>query len=275
MPDERRSSLSRRPRRLLLALVMTLAAVAAPPGAAAADDPVLEAELAMAIRINAERASAGLAPVRLDFHLAAIARTRSVDMATYHYFGHVQHDGRTLFDLLREASKPYELAGEVLAWSSQPAVDASLGYAIDAWLGSPGHRAIVLGGRYDAVGIGAAWDARDGRWYWTGVFVDGPAERGVTWVTGVAVRGGTGGAQPSTADERAAAGEAMAPAANPTSTLASEPDPTVEPVPRRPAAATPDGPPLTSPGRRQRGHGSALMAGGVGPRTSPRDPTPG
>ena len=50
--------------------------------------------------LNADRTAAGLVPVRVDARLMAIARARSVDMATKHYFSHTQPDGRNVFDIL-------------------------------------------------------------------------------------------------------------------------------------------------------------------------------
>src|SRR5258706_9581974 len=89
-----------------LALVAVLGAVIVAPGAATATVTTLDeagltvAEAAMVATLNADRADHGLVAVRIDPRLMAIARARSDDMVANGYFGHVQPDGRNVFDIL-------------------------------------------------------------------------------------------------------------------------------------------------------------------------------
>ena len=64
---------------------------------------ISQAEQAMVDALNADRTAAGLVPVQVDSRLMSIARARSVDMATKHYFSHTQPDGRNVFDILTAA----------------------------------------------------------------------------------------------------------------------------------------------------------------------------
>jgi uncharacterized protein YkwD len=165
-----------------LAFVLTVAfgaAGSAPSPAAAADLSLGQAEIEMIRLINAERAKAGLVPVRKDTRLMAIARQRSNDMASRHYFSHVQPDGRNAFDLINAYRVTWYGAGEILAWNSgYPTLASSAAAARDGWLGSPGHRAVMMSNSYNYVGIGLAIDSSNGKRIWTGVFIKGPDRTG-------------------------------------------------------------------------------------------------
>lgn len=54
----------------------------------------------------------------------------------------------------------FSLAGENIAWGQPSEKDV-----MSAWLMSPGHRANIMGRRYESIGCGAAMDSR-GRIYW-------------------------------------------------------------------------------------------------------------
>ena len=160
------------------ALLVAAGAVGSTPGAAAAADLTISGAEAEVVRLlNAERAMAGLVPVRLDSRLTTIARARSVDMATKGYFSHVQPDGRSVFDFVREAGITWYGAGEIIAWNTWPTIADSAVAARDGWMNSDGHRKIVMSTDYNYVGIGLAIDAT-GKKLWTGVFLKGPDRTG-------------------------------------------------------------------------------------------------
>jgi uncharacterized protein YkwD len=176
--------MSHRVRRLAAAAFAMLVAVGAagPPATArAAGLTIGEAEQEMVRLLNAERAKAGLVRVRVDQRLMSIARRRSTDMATKHYFSHVQPDGRSVFDLISEAGIKWYAAGEIIAWNNWRSLADSAIAARDGWMGSAGHRGIVLSTSYNYVGIGLAIDATNGHKLWTGVFMKGPDRTG-GWV---------------------------------------------------------------------------------------------
>jgi uncharacterized protein YkwD len=186
MPVTASRPTSRRARHLgvlgIAALIAGGALGSAPAPAAAADLTVPAAEQRMLGLLNAERAKVGLVALRLDPRLASIARARSVDMATKHYFSHTQPDGRKVFDFLAANRIKWYAAGEIIAWNNWPGLEDSAARARSDWMGSSGHRSIILSGSYNYVGIGVALDTASGRWLWTGVFMKGPDRTG-GWVT--------------------------------------------------------------------------------------------
>ncbi|MFL5679071.1 MAG: CAP domain-containing protein [Chloroflexota bacterium] len=149
---------------------------------AAADITTSAAEQTMLNALNADRAKAGLVAVRLDTRLGAIARARSTDMASKHYFGHTQPDGRTVFDIIESKGITWYGAGEIIAWNTEAGLAESAAVANAAWLASAGHKAIVLSTSYNYVGVGLAIDASNGHRIWTAVFMKGPDRTG-GWVT--------------------------------------------------------------------------------------------
>lgn len=172
----RRPSLARLASAVLAALVAV--GVAAPTPAAAADLTVAQAEATMVELLNDDRAAAGLVPLRLDSRLMAIARARSTDMASRHYFSHTQPDGRDVFDLIVAAKIAWYGAGENIAWNNHPTLAASTTAANQQWLGSSGHRKLILSTSYNYVGVGLAFDRTANRHYWTAVFLKGPDRTG-------------------------------------------------------------------------------------------------
>jgi uncharacterized protein YkwD len=108
--------------------------------------PDLEAR--MLDLVNAERAAAGLRPLRADPELTAVARRHSADMFARGYFSHITPEGGTPFDRMRAADVRFRAAGENLALAR------SLQMAHDGLMDSPGHRANILRPAFGRVGIG-------------------------------------------------------------------------------------------------------------------------
>jgi uncharacterized protein YkwD len=118
----------------LLLLAGTTAAQAASP-----------AQRAMVQKVNSVRAAHGLRALRQAPKLRRSARSYAAWMLRHDYFGHL---GRI------RASSRFGLLGENLAWHSggRPRV----GWTVRAWLGSPGHRALLLHPRFRWLGAGMA-----------------------------------------------------------------------------------------------------------------------
>jgi uncharacterized protein YkwD len=172
------------PRLAVAALLGLLAAsFIAPAGAAAADLTVSQAEQALVDALNKDRTAAGLVPVRTDSRLMAIARARSVDMATKHYFSHIQPDGRDVFDIITAQGITWYGAGEIIAWNNYPTLELSAANANQQWLNSPGHKAIVMSTSLNYVGVGLGVDASTGKKYWTAVYIKGPDRTGARSTT--------------------------------------------------------------------------------------------
>ena len=118
-------------------------------------DDLTQAANATFCLVNAERASRGLRALTRDGDLTQAARGHSADMVQRDYFAHVNPDGDTLKDRVREAGYAEPGAGwraaENLGWGTgQRATPNAL---VDAWLASDGHRRIMLDGSYRELGI--------------------------------------------------------------------------------------------------------------------------
>lgn len=124
-------------------LPLTVASAAATPVAAApSSDGMIDL-------VNAERRARGLGPVRPDRRLGAAARGHATDMGRAGFFDHHGSDGGTHGD--RIAAQGYRacLAGENIAWGQRSAAEVVRG-----WMGSPGHRRVILHPRATAFGAG-------------------------------------------------------------------------------------------------------------------------
>jgi uncharacterized protein YkwD len=174
-------AISRRLTVIIAALALLFGAVGARPGPVAAAMTVAQAEQAMVSALNADRARGGLVAVRIDSRLMSIARARSTDMATKHYFGHTQPDGRTVFNILTEQHITWYNAGEIIAWNTWPELSDSVNVANSGWMNSSVHRAIIMSASFNYVGVGLAIDG-SGKKLWTAVFMKGPDRTG-GWVT--------------------------------------------------------------------------------------------
>jgi uncharacterized protein YkwD len=111
--------------------------------------------------VNRERTRRGLAAVRLSPQLSQSATAFSEDMAQRKFFGHVSPDGSNLRQrigrtgYLRSAS----YVAETLAWASDElATPAEL---VRALMGSPGHKRVILDGRFRDIGVGLATGVPD------------------------------------------------------------------------------------------------------------------
>jgi len=105
-------------------------------------------EMSLLSTMNAARASNGLSPLRVDYHLVHAARGHSVDMMRRQYFAHGSLAGRAVASGARGP-----LFGEDLAW----ATGMTPQWVVDHWLASPAHRAVLLRPGFRRVGIGIAF----------------------------------------------------------------------------------------------------------------------
>ena len=179
---------------LTIAAVLGLAVLAPAAGATTAAPvsaaAITAAEQAMVVALNADRAALGLVPVQVDARLMAIARARSVDMATKGYFSHTQPDGRNVFNILTAQAVSWYNAGEIIAVNNYP-MDSTASVANRQWMNSPGHKAIIISKDLNYVGVGLALDPATGKKLWTAVYIKGPDRTGArASVTGAALRTG-------------------------------------------------------------------------------------
>jgi uncharacterized protein YkwD len=133
----------------MLRLTGSIGLTGAPgPAAVAYHERTADAQ-ALLQDVNAHRLGLGLAPLRLDPQLCAIARAHALDMASRSYFGHTSPDGESPFDRMNRAHFGYGYAGENLA------LDESVNAAAAALWHSPEHRENILEPHYAKLGVAA------------------------------------------------------------------------------------------------------------------------
>jgi hypothetical protein len=155
---------------------------------------------------NTFRAQNGLAPLSLNGQLNNAAQNKAQHMVDNNYWAHNAPDGTTPWYFFDQAGYNYSKAGENLAYGFNTSQDV-----VNGWIGSPGHRANILG-EYVDVGFG---------------FVDGPTYQGGPNTVVVAHYGATAAPAPP----------APAPVAQ-----ATTPPPAAPSTPTSPPAATPAAP---------------------------------
>jgi len=150
---------SRRLRRLALPAIAAcgLATAAATPASAASpcatDSSMRASTLCL---INVERSARDLRPLRLDRRLSTAARRHSRDMVAHRYFAHDSRSGARFSARIARTGwmrgRGGWSVGENLAWGSGTrSTPASI---VKAWMASPRHRANILQGRFQVIGIG-------------------------------------------------------------------------------------------------------------------------
>lgn len=105
-------------------------------------------------QLNAQRASAGTAPVELSLLLNAVAQLFADDMVKRDFFSFSNPDGQTPDALVRKEGFAGSLAVALAKGVSSPEG------AIGAWLKNPQNRQNVLDAKFTRLGLGVA----EGRW---------------------------------------------------------------------------------------------------------------
>jgi len=166
---------SRPRRRLAIAMraaVLTAFAVTLLAAPAASATTPSDAE-AMAVQwINADRMNRGLAPLRTDSNLAAIAGLRASRMASANVMSHTV--GGDLAAQLNWYGVAWYRYGETIGWSTA-------GYPVDsaraiyrAWMGSSTHRALLLSDKFNYIGVGLAYRSSNYRTFASAVLTESP-----------------------------------------------------------------------------------------------------
>lgn len=113
--------------------------------------------------LNRERTRRGLSPLRRDRRLARAARAYSRGMVARGFFAHDGPLGDVVTRLRRVGYiRPGQAwaVGENIAWGGGSL--ASPAAIMRSWMGSPGHRANILGAGFRDVGVGVALGAPGG-----------------------------------------------------------------------------------------------------------------
>lgn len=145
---------------LALAALATAPAVApAAPApyrtARAAASPEAALQRSVVRELNRVRRVAGLRRLRASAKLAAVAERHSDDQAGTGAITHTGPGGDTSPQRIRRAA-PATSTGEVIGFLGQGETDRAAQRVVRLWLGSPAHRAIILGARYRTIGVGSA-----------------------------------------------------------------------------------------------------------------------
>jgi uncharacterized protein YkwD len=143
---------------LAVSVVLCLAASAGAVNAEASAIALRPLERSVLDEMNAVRSQHGLVPLRFSGGLAAAARHHSTEMANRGYFGHSSANGeafsRRLARFYPMGARHYWSVGENVLWSS---AELNATAALEIWLNSPSHRAIMLSPRWLEVGVGAVY----------------------------------------------------------------------------------------------------------------------
>ena len=109
--------------------------------------------------INQQRASNGLAALKVDSEVQRVARIKAQDMVNNNYFSHTSPTYGSPFDMLKSFKISYRTAGENIAGNSSNSA------AVNAWMNSSGHRANILNGNFTHTGIGVVNGSKYGKIY--------------------------------------------------------------------------------------------------------------
>ena len=155
---------------LVFSFLLVTGLVQAPPAVAqpALLPPDGYAQQVLGLLVDARRA-AGLADPQLDLLLVDLASRRSADMASRNYFSHLAPEGTNVFDLLDTSGATWWFAGEIIARNNY-GPEQTAAVAAQAYLSSPPHRAVIMDGQYNYMGIGHGVDGQ-GMHYYTVLFV--------------------------------------------------------------------------------------------------------
>jgi len=116
---------------------------------------------------NVQRQKAGLDELEISALLNEIATRKVKDMFEQQYFAHVSPAGLGVSDLAKDAAYGFIAIGENLALGNYESDEA----LVQAWMDSPGHRANILGARYQEIGIALQQGLFEGKPTWLAVQV--------------------------------------------------------------------------------------------------------
>ena len=107
----------------------------------------------IATQINQRRQAAGLPPLTLDAALTQAARAHCHDMSGQDSPSHTGSDGSSPQDRVEAAGYEGTYVGEIIAWGMWGSEDA-----VEWWMNSPPHRAVILSTWATEFGVGYVRD---------------------------------------------------------------------------------------------------------------------
>ncbi|WP_083573677.1 SafA/ExsA family spore coat assembly protein [Rossellomorea aquimaris] len=115
--------------------------------------------------VNAERAKAGLHPLKENWELSRVASYKSEDMIDKNYFSHTSPTYGSPFQMMKDFGISYQAAGENIAAGQRTPAEV-----VEAWMNSEGHRKNILSPTYTEIGVGYVKGGSYGH-YWTQMFI--------------------------------------------------------------------------------------------------------
>jgi uncharacterized YkwD family protein/spore coat assembly protein SafA len=115
--------------------------------------------------VNQERAKANLQPLKMDWELQRVARTKSCDMAQKGYFSHQSPTYGSPFDMMKQFGISFKTAGENIASGQRTPQEV-----MQSWMNSQGHRENILKPEYTHIGVGYCAGGSMGH-MWTQMFI--------------------------------------------------------------------------------------------------------
>ncbi len=112
--------------------------------------------------VNAERAKAGLQPVKANSQMMGAAEVRAKEIERS--FSHTRPDGSGFSTVLTQNGVSFRGSGENIAYG-QPTPEA----VMETWMNSAGHRGNILNGQFTDIGVGY-YENGSGVGYWVQVF---------------------------------------------------------------------------------------------------------
>ncbi|HEY8464721.1 MAG TPA: CAP domain-containing protein [Bacillota bacterium] len=109
--------------------------------------------------VNQARLEQGVKPLSVNQQLVLLARLKSQDMVKNNYFSHTSPTYGSPFDMMKNNGIKYKTAGENLAGAS------TTESAHQNLMNSPGHRANILNGNFNQIGVGIASGSAYGNIY--------------------------------------------------------------------------------------------------------------
>ncbi len=110
--------------------------------------------------VNRDRTTSNLLAIELDDQLNQVAQAYAKKMADENFFSHVSPNGSGPSDRLEAGNVSYRAMGENIFFGSQSPSQAHSG-----WMNSSGHRANILNGSFEKMGLGQY------QGYWVQVFI--------------------------------------------------------------------------------------------------------
>lgn len=145
-PDYRKTVLP-----LALAGGVVVLAVVTIPFLESPQVPAAVSSAEVALLTNEERSQKDIPVLQRNSLLDQAAQMKAQDMAANGYYAHVSPEGVTPMHWVEKAGYKYLIIGENLVVNRTDA-----GQVVDAFMGSPGHRANILRSDFTEIGIGVA-----------------------------------------------------------------------------------------------------------------------